>query len=147
MTVQIMVTNGGAHPADKWAEMTTETLLALIQVQEDSVSDEATQARTAKRDLRTVLFNILNKHHGNVQKGERSQCKADAKRAASRRFDPGQHHANAAAEVDGAFAMTPFAEHFAKPEVREIVHRIIAQHFINSMDIERKYHADRAKGK
>jgi hypothetical protein len=47
--VKIMITNGGPHPADKWAELTTDTVLGLVQIAEDSVSDEAAAARAAKR--------------------------------------------------------------------------------------------------
>lgn len=141
--MQIMITNGGAHPADKWAETTTETLLALIVVNESSVTPEAAAARAGKRNLRPALFEILVAHHGAVQDHERGQCK-NAKHASSDRFDPTEHVDEAMVEIDEAFAGSPFAEHFGKPEVREIVRRIVAQHFVNSMNIERLIAQDKA---
>jgi hypothetical protein len=34
--VKIMITNGGPHPADKWADITTDAILDLIQIEADS---------------------------------------------------------------------------------------------------------------
>jgi hypothetical protein len=64
-----MITNGGPHPADKWADQATETLMdLLVDASPDADTPEAASARQAKRDLRPVLFAILNKHHDRVQK-------------------------------------------------------------------------------
>lgn len=147
-----MITNGGPHPADKWADMTTETILDLVQVEEDSVSPEAAAARQAKRDLRPVLFGIFNAYHDAVQKHERDDLTknvktlddANARAAAKIDVTP---HLGVMDQVDAALAATPFATHFAKPEVSEIVHLIIAQHTANAMHIERSYHRDRQEAK
>ena len=66
-----MITNGGPHPADKWADTTTETILGLIQVSEGSETPEAAAARTAKRELRSILFGLFLEHHDAVQRAER----------------------------------------------------------------------------
>lgn len=145
--MQIMITNGGPHPADKWADATTETILGLIQISDDADTADAAYARQVKREMRPVLFNLFNTHHGDLQKFERAECKKDGKRAGNRRFDPSTHASKAAADLHAVLAATPFASHFARPEVKEVLERIIGQHFVNSMNIERCYHRDRqAKG-
>jgi hypothetical protein len=46
-------------------------------------------------------------------------------------------------EVSAALAATPFAAHFAKPEVIGIIKQIVGQHTANAMHIERSWHRDR----
>jgi hypothetical protein len=70
-----MITNGGPHPADKWADVTTDMILNLVDVKEDSVSDAARDARAAKRDLRGKLFDIFNGHHEGVQAASAARCR------------------------------------------------------------------------
>jgi hypothetical protein len=44
----IMVTNGGDHPADKWADVTATNIANLVQVDEDTPADsDADRARKA----------------------------------------------------------------------------------------------------
>lgn len=149
-----MITNGGPHPADKWADMTVDTIMELIVVSDDSDTPEAAAARAAKRELRPILFNIFNAHHDGVQKHERGHLTKNVKKldaahehvAANVDVTP---HMAVTDEVDAALAATPFAAHFAKPEVKDVIHRIIGQHTANAMHIERSWHKDRleaAKG-
>lgn len=142
-----MITNGGPHPADKWADVTTDTIMDLIEVKEDSVSPEATAARQAKRELRPVLFKIFNGHHDDVQKKERTSLKAikhaeAAHEHVAKPIDV-HPHMTITEEVDAALAATPFAAHFAKPEVAAVIHQIVGQHTADTIDIERKWHRDR----
>lgn len=143
-----MITNGGPHPADKWADMTTDTILELVQVKEDSVSPEATAARAAKRDLRPVLFNILNAHHEDVQRQEQDHCKknvakSDASEHAVSFIDPSKHLPTTLEQIDAALAATPFAAHFAQPDVKIILSNVVGQHTADVMHIERRWHEDR----
>lgn len=146
--MRAMITNGGPHPADKWAETTTESILDLIQIADDSTSPEAAAARTAKRDLRPVLFGIFNGHHDKVQKHERGHLAknvkeaADAAALATDTLDVTQH-LSVMDEVRAAFAATPFAAHFAKPEVVGVVKQIVGSHTADVMHIERRYHSER----
>jgi hypothetical protein len=81
---------------------------------------EAQTARAAKRDLRPMLFDIFNGHHDRVQKHERGDLKAvkevTASRSAHCDIDP-RTHMSVMDQVSAALAATPFAAHFAKPEV------------------------------
>lgn len=153
--MKLMITDGGPHPADKWADMTTDTLLGLVEIADNSDSPAATTARQAKRDLRPVLFEILHAHHDVVQNSERAEL-AKVKLSKSMEHMLGKHdpddHASteeACGAVCAALAKTPFAVHFARPEVDAVVHQIIKQHTVNAMNIERRWHHDRltaAKG-
>lgn len=150
MQVGFMITNGGPHPADKWAEMTADTILNLIQIAEDSDTPEAAAARKAKRDLRPTLFNILYDHHDGVQRHERSgnakvKTLKDAEAHACTVRNPIDctPHLGAVDDVISALAATPFAAHFAKPEVAEVIKQIVGQHTADVMHIERRWHHDR----
>lgn len=152
--MQPMITNGGPHPADKWADMTTDTILALIQVADDSDSPEAVEARQVKRDLRPVLFDIFMGHHDGVQRLERSglasiKKHADACKHCDKPLELHDDCHSALEEVNAALRATPFAAHFAKPEVQEVLQTIIGQHTADVQHIERRWHVDRiaaAKG-
>lgn len=149
MKVGFLVTNGGPHPADKWAELTTETILdLLVDANPDDDTPQAAAARKAKRELRPALFDVLNAHHASVQAAERS---ANAKvkkldQAASRiaePHDPEPHKADVMAKVNAVLAKTPWAAHFARSEVQDHLWQIIGQHTVDVMHIERKWHHDR----
>lgn len=146
--MRLMITNGGPHPADKWAEVTTDTILNLIEVKEDSVSEAALEARQAKRDLRPILFDILNGHHQGVQAREREALPsikklADAREHCDKPLELHEDVPSTMEELSAALKATPFADHFAKPEVQEVLQSIIGQHSANVVHIERRYHADR----
>lgn len=143
-----MITNGGPHPADKWADVTTDTLVELIEVKEDSNTPESALARQAKRDLRTALFKIFNAHHEGVQKHHREHLTKHVKGAKAASEHAGspidvRPHMSVLVEVDAVFAESPFAAHFAQAEVKKIVHSIVGQHTANAIDVERKWHKDR----
>lgn len=153
--MKLMITNGGPHPADKWADMTTDTLLALVEIADNSNSPAAVAARQAKRELRQTLFAILHAHHDVVQNGERAEL-AKVKISKSEEHMLGKHdpddHASteeACVAVCAALMDTQFAAHFAQPDVAAVVRLIIKQHTVNAMNIERRWHHDRltaAKG-
>jgi hypothetical protein len=139
--MQFLITNGGAHPSDKWSEVTTTSILDLIQVADDSTTPEATAARAAKRDLRTKLFDIFNAHHGDVQESERKACLKDAGRIDAV-LDGAPHMDGTMEQVKAAFDTTPFAAHFAQDHVQNVLAAILHQHTIDVMHIERRILAD-----
>lgn len=143
-----MITNGGPHPADRWAEVTTDAILDLIQIEADSVTPEAAQARQAKRDLQPVLFVIFNAHHSRVQAAERGAVPKSLKVAADNVAAPLEPATDYVMEkMFAALAATPFAAHFAKPEVQAVLTQIVGQHTADVMHIERRYHHDRLTAK
>lgn len=145
--MKFMITNGGPHPADKWAETTTDAILALVNIPDDADTPTAAAARQAKRDLRPALFNIFNVHHDKVQRHERTQLKAVKEHAEAALLATGalspHSHMSVMDDVQAALAATPFAAHFAEPHVRGIIKQIVGQHTANAMHIERSWHRDR----
>lgn len=149
--MKLMVTNGGPHPADKWADTTTEAILDLIQIDDDSTSPQAAAARQVKRELRGTLFNIFMPHFDGVQSKERGDLKkAKVSKVQERYSDEVKAHFEGGimAQVEQALAATPFAGHFAKAEVHDVLFRIVGQHTANALHIERQWHeaALNAKG-
>lgn len=136
--MQFMITNNGPHPADKWAQITTSAILDLIQIDAQSHSPQAIEARLAKEDLRPKLLRHFTDHHGAVQTDERKKA-----RKVGATCDPSAHLEDIHSCVDELFAGTPFAEHAKNADFIETVRRIVGQHSANVMDIERRYHADR----
>lgn len=147
-----MITNGGPHPADKWADVTTDTILDLIQINEDSVSAEAAAARAAKRDLRISLFDLLNDHHSAVQTHEHGLKSAvktvnAAEDHVAATLDPMPHVGPTLGKVKDMLAATPFAAHFAQPHVQDVLQNIIGQHTADVMHIERRWHQNSLSSK
>jgi hypothetical protein len=139
--VKIMITDGGPHPADKWADTTVEAILDLVQIAQDSVSPEATAARQAKRELAPKLFAILNAHHESVQNTQRGALKKAKQSVVGQPIDV-TPHMDTADRVIAVLSATPFAAHFAQPDVQQVVKNIIGQHTADSIHIERSWHAD-----
>lgn len=144
-TPRIMITNGGAHPSDKWAAITASAITDLIQIDENSASPAAIAARLAKPRLELDLVDIFNTYHANVQANERKLLDDNGDQQLL--GDPNDGFLDtpteAAEAVATAAAKTPFAAHFADPAVKKIIAGIVADHFSKVVDIERSYHADR----
>lgn len=143
----IMITNGGPHPADKWAAQSAAQIAALIQVDEASDSDEARAARRAKPRFELDLADALEDHHDSVQSGERNALDEHGHSRHEHSLDPAEHHEatleDAMADVAKVAARYPqFADHFARPEVEAVVKSIIASHFATAMHVERSWHRD-----
>lgn len=127
-----MSTNGGTHPADKWADITADAICDLIQVKEDSVSEEATQARAIKRELKPKIFDICNGHHADLQSAEKNAPLAPG--------EPMDILTEVTATLDlinELLKQTPFAAHFEQEHVQKILFNIIGQHSADIVHIER----------
>jgi hypothetical protein len=138
---QIMVTNGGPHPAEKWAEVSANEIGALIQI--DPNSPIASFAEEGKTQFVDKLKTALAGTHGEVQAHEREQIKQHGVARLSHLLDPTNHARDGLAAVVAAAQGTMFQGHFAKPETQEYVLQVLAQHKGTVMDIERSWHADR----
>lgn len=149
--MKMLITDGGPHPADKWAEVTIDAILDLIDIKTDSVSPEAAEARQIKRDLRPKLFDILNAHHDGVQKHHRGVLDKAKKPQVDQVIDvePHMDGADAVLSLLASLPQTTVGLHFASEHVRNVVRSIVGQHTADVIDIERKWHKDRleaAKG-
>lgn len=144
---RIMITDGGPHPADKWAAVTAAEICDLIQIDEHSTSAEAAAARKAKPRLELELIDLLETFHANLQAHERERLEAEGDGRLTKPLAPDDGVIDTPEEVaDGVAKVaedTPFAAHFALSEVKAVVTAIVADHTVRSIDIERSWHADR----
>lgn len=140
--MQIMITNGGPHPADKWAEVTTQSVLDLIEIADNSATPEAFAARKAKRDLQPVLFDLFMDGCDCAQQAERTAIEEAGHCRSNEAIDPCEHLDEIMTNFSAAMAGTPFAEHFAKPEVLDVVRRMVGKNVATAIHIERCCAAD-----
>lgn len=153
MHVAIMKTNGGPHPAEKWALTTVgEIMQAVFGIRD---AETATQ-----RKLEIALLDALERQHGAVQRHERGKIAELGVGRLAQPLDPSEHlgapiedmvdATRAVGQVEmadpdnpGKTKMVDVAAHFARPEVQEQLRLLIGRHFATSMDVERSWHADR----
>lgn len=153
MQIGIMKTNGGPHPADKWAIVTVSQIMQGVF----GISNAET---VSQRKLELAMLDAIEKHHHHVQHHERSKIAEHGMDRLTHPLDPTEHlddpvselvaATKAIGEVEmadsdnpGNTKMVNVAAHFAKPDVQEQLRLLIGRHFATSMDIERSTHADR----
>jgi hypothetical protein len=146
--MQILVTDGGPHPPEKWAHVSADEIMALIEVAPSAPKS----AFRAKRRLEGRIFDTLIKAHSDLQVEERRHLTADSARLHADIAAMATVAARAWTEMVVAEARTdrdegdpfgPFEEHFNRADVQEHIFRILKQHFGDSIHIERHWHADR----
>lgn len=139
--VGFLITNGGPHPADKWAEIMVNDIMSLIQIDDNSDTDEAAAARKAKRDLSPKLFDLFEAAGRRVQSNERAACKNKARLSA--KLDSEPHTPKIVADFDALMAGTPFSDHFAQTSVRDHIRNVFRQRFASMMHVERCWAASK----
>lgn len=138
MQPKILTTNGGPHPASKWAELSAAEILS---VDPNSQSENA----QAGRRLEIKLLDILEAFHETVQKTERSHLEAEGDARLSVPLDHVEHDIDGTiAAIVAAAAGTSFAEHFARQDVIDRMRAVLAGHVTHNMHVERSWHADRS---
>ena len=140
MKVGVMITNGGTHPPEKWAEQSADQIIDAIQLEPTYVAYEA--ALQGKNLLRDKVRDALVGLHGQVQSKERGYLQASSGHLAEP-LDPSDHIDEALAAVNAAIAGSMFASHYAKPDTQLYIKNVLASHFSSSMHIERSWHADK----
>ena len=136
--IGVLATDGGPHPADKWAEATASHIV-------DIASHVAGERRAAAVKLEAAIIDILGGHHTTIQDGERAKIVEHGHDRLGHDLDP-EHHLSvddAVTEIVAAAKGTPWEADFAKPEMAEHLKALLAQHFRTSMHIERSWHSDR----
>lgn len=160
MQVVVLMTNGGAHPPDKWARMTAFMIVNHIipkQIEvggrlhdlESSAEPKVAALRKARDALEVVVRDIVEAAHEKVQAGERAAVAsggADRLGALERDAAVAEH-----VSVDDVVrAVTQVASlhpdllaHFSRDDVRAEVAERLRMDFASVMDIERSLFADR----
>lgn len=136
MLAGVLITNGGPHSADKWADITVDQ---IVQVSPTASAEMRMEANVLRVNLKAVVSQL----HASVMSGERTLLDADGDGRLGSPLDPTELREDAVAAVVNAAKDTAWAEHFAKPDVQEYLGRLLMQHFCSIMDIERSWHADR----
>lgn len=95
----------------------------------------------AAQKLQTEIAEVLMPHHTVVQTHEKNQLSIDAQARYEADHDVGHRADLALTDVVAAAAGTPWAAHFAKPEVHAAIHEVVASHFATAQHIERQHHA------
>lgn len=129
MIVGMIATDGGPHPAAKWAEITVEQ---IVQVEENA--SEAAMA------LRGNIKIALAEEFERVQSSERSAIERDVLRVGTL-IDPSQFLEAALAKVISTASGTKYES--AISEGREHIKRVLGRSFATAIDIERDWYARR----
>lgn len=138
MEIGIMATNGGPHPADKWAETTASHIVTIA----DSLTGER---RGAAIKLQAAIYDILLEHHTTVQSGERDKIKEFGVARLQHDMTPNDHVNidDAVADIVAATKGTAWEADFQKPDVQEYIKQVLSDHFMQNAFIERSWHSDR----
>lgn len=134
--MQILATDFGPHPHDKWALATARMLVPL-----EGVKDADRQIAAMR--LQIAVADALSPHHEGVQTVERDGLEANGDDHFADEFDPANHVPAAIAAVVKASKSTLWEAHFADPEVQKIVGDVIGSHFLTASNIEREWHGRR----
>lgn len=155
MQVGVLKTDGGPHPAEKWARMTAWMLSNhLIDVDENAASPRAVAIREARDVLNQKLYALLKDHHAEVQGGERGKIKEVGSERLSHPLRQSEEARDAAvsehvdvdalvdAVVQEAKVHPEVFAHYAKDETRDAIKQQLHRDFASVMDVERGWHAD-----
>ena len=145
MQVDVLVTNGGPHPPDKWAALAANKIADLIQIDELSDTAVAAQARKAKPRLTLDLADALEPQFSTATQDELGRVNAGSVASRSAPFAVDQYISPAVATVVTTTAPTMFGTHFADPDVQSVVGNILKSVFLDALNIERSWAFD-AKG-
>ena len=136
--MQILATDNGPHPAEKWAHVTTQEILAMIEIAEGAPPS----ASIDKMEFEVRLLRVLAEGHRRIQEVERSALADSHDRLLEKLQD--QNIANeTVSNIVKASSGTMFADHFRKNSTSAHLHEVVTNHFASSMHVERLWHTDR----
>lgn len=132
--MRALITNGGAHPPEKWAAETAEQICPFDPSGDNTIA--------AKR-LQLAITELLVGHHGAVQESENGHLASKGDARLDEAHDPMPAAEAALEAVIAAYKGTPFESKTEDPEWRASVGGILASHFATSVDISRQWHCHR----
>lgn len=147
MRVGVMTTNGGPHPADKWASETAGEIISYVKVDDNADTPEAALVRRAKPRLELDIAEALEDSHRVNILAERAALAIHDTERLSQPFEVDEDHLDSGTEAVVSVAKkygAPFADAFDSDNGRSIVRQALKVHFTTAHDVERGWHADRA---
>jgi len=132
---RIMITNGGPHPPESWAQVTAEHIAPI------AVGLAGTRYVAAMK-LQMAITEALTPHHQAVQHHEREKLAGDPAHVMTD-LDPSAHLDVAMQAIIDAAAGTEWEAHFAQPDVQAVIRQELGAHFATAQHIERSWHVDR----
>lgn len=136
MQLGVMITDGGAHPPEKWAVMTAEIIFPLSEALK---GDRAILARK----VQLAITEALLPHHYDHIIDEQSALKAVGDDHLDKAYDPIPRAEEALEAVKSCLRNTPWEDKLKNEEWLRTVGGILASHFATSADIERQWHCHR----
>lgn len=134
----IMVTDGGDHGPDKWANATAWVIAELI------ADDPKDAAKTrAKERFRLDVADVLQPHHDRNGRHEQGKLSSLGDERLGHGFSEYDRKADLVAAVSKCAEGKYFESAFAKPENQAVVVSIIDKHFAHVKANARSWHADK----
>ena len=133
----VLITNDGVHSPEKWAAATASHIVSIAH-------SVAGQERAAAVKLEASVIDILEKHHGIVQAGERSAIITDSSRLA-KELDANEHTEveAVASEIISATNGTAWQIECGTEDFKAALVHLLKSHLHTNMHIERSHHADK----
>lgn len=135
---RIMITDGGSHPAELWAQMVVDDICQLGPNLDPKQQAAALRMQADMMEALTPLFELLLTQ-------ERDALHGDLARIASG-VDPAPHLDDCLKAVLGAAAGTRWEPLFSDDENVMKLRQLLGQHIASLMHTERSWHADRNPG-
>jgi hypothetical protein len=134
-TGRVMITNGGAHPPELWAQATAQHIAPI--------NPKLSGRRySAALELQLAIAAALEPHHGNVQTIEKGKLTADPAHLLTD-LDPEPHLDDVIKVILAIAKGTEWEAHFARADVQAAIRLEVGVHFATSQHIERSWHVDR----
>lgn len=134
MTVTILATSGGPHPASVLAQNTLRDIISIAPTATGAAREDGVK-------LSNLIFPILDDAHTRVQQTERAVHKMEEP------LVPDHNIVNNVVHQIQVVAKGSVHElHFKQDDVINDLKRVLYHHFATNMNIERKWHADKKRG-
>lgn len=135
MTVGVLTTDFGPHPAEKWAAITAQELLPA----------DAPTARSnmrAHQRLRADFMDVLTKHHGNAQADEQKRLEGVGEAHFDKPHEGPTDFDGLVTELRGVAKGTPWEGHLFNPVFVAAIEEVVTNHTHGIRHVERCWHAD-----
>ncbi|WP_213775112.1 hypothetical protein [Bradyrhizobium sp. dw_78] len=143
--VTLLTSNGGPHPADRWAALAAAQVSSLIVIDEDSVTADAATARKAQPVFQIAFANAVEPIFDQVAAAETANVAANPSIKRSDPYSITSFLPGVITAVTGAAANTPFTSHFQDATVQAYIQKMFTQYFLDAANISRSWALD-AKG-